>query len=151
MPAHHQTQTSRYTTCQLFDLVADVERYPDFLPWCRAARVLARSEGEMEAELVITFSHMTERYTSRVLLHRPVEENGEGSIDVTMIRGPFTHLTNRWRFTPHGDGSEIDFTLDFQFRSRILEKLIGHLFAKATAKMVDAFKQRADALYAGGA
>lgn len=145
MPVHSEQQLSPYTTQQLFDLVADIERYPEFLPWCRAARVLERKEGELLGELVIVFAHMTERYTSRVVLNRPVTSNDAGAIDVTMVKGPFEHLVNRWRFTPQpGGGTQIDFFLDFKFRSRILEKLIGSLFSKATAKMVSAFRERAD-------
>jgi coenzyme Q-binding protein COQ10 len=150
MPAHSEQQISPYTTRQLFDLVADIECYPEFLPWCRAARILERKEGENElmAELVISFSHMTESYVSRVLLTPPATEAEAGAIDVTMIKGPFEHLVNRWRFTPRaGGGADIDFFLDFKFRSRMLEKLIGSLFGKATAKMVGAFRTRADALY----
>ena len=147
MPSHSETQLSPYNTQQLFDLVADIERYPEFLPWCRAARVLERREGELLGELVISFSHMTESYVSRVQLQRPSAPDQPGVIDVTMVRGPFEYLTNHWRFTPAEGGSEIDFKVDFKFRSRILEKLIGALFGKATAKMVGAFKQRAEALY----
>jgi coenzyme Q-binding protein COQ10 len=147
MPSHAEQKHSPYNTQQLFDLVADVERYPDFLPWCRAARILERGEGYMLAELVISFSHLTERYTSRVTLSRPVLPQQEGAIDVTMVKGPFEHLVNRWRFAPAASGTQIDFFLDFKFRSRLLEKLIGSLFAKATAKMVGAFNDRADALY----
>jgi coenzyme Q-binding protein COQ10 len=130
--------------------VADIERYPEFLPWCRAARILERKENELMAELVISFSHMTESYTSRVVLTPPAADADTGAIDVTMVKGPFEHLVNRWRFTPRaGGGADIDFFLDFKFRSRMLEKLIGSLFGKATAKMVGAFRARADALYAG--
>lgn len=142
MPAHTERQLSPYSPQQLFDLVADIERYPEFLPWCRAARVLERKEGELLGELVISFGHLSERYTSRVVLQRP------GAIDVTMVKGPFEYLVNRWRFTPlEEQGTQIDFFLDFKFRSRLLEKLIGGLFGKATAKMVGAFRQRAEALY----
>ena len=142
MPGHTEMQLLPYRPEQLFDLVADVEKYPEFLPWCRAARVFDRKEGEFMGELVISFAHLTESYVSRVVLqpHR--------AIDVTMVRGPFLHLTNRWRFTPVGEGTQVEFFLDFQFRSRLLEKIIGPLFAKATARMVSAFKARADALYA---
>jgi coenzyme Q-binding protein COQ10 len=142
MPSHQEQQLSPYTPEQLFALVADIEQYPQFLPWCRAARVLERREGEFLGELVISFAHFTESYVSRVVLTPP------HAIDVVMVRGPFTHLTNAWRFTPLPQGgTRIDFALDFQFRSRLLEKLIGSLFAKATARMVHAFSARADALY----
>lgn len=141
MPTHTEQQLSPYTPEQIFDLVADVERYPEFLPWCRAGRVLERGEGWMLAELVISFAHLTERYTSRVTLQRP------DAIDVVMVKGPFSCLENRWRFAPEGRGTRIDFFLDFAFRSKLLEKLIGGLFGKAAEKMVEAFKTRADQLY----
>jgi coenzyme Q-binding protein COQ10 len=147
MPTHTEQQTLPYTTEQLFDLVAGIERYPEFLPWCRAARIIEKREGGMLAELVISFAHMTERYTSQVTLVRPATANAPGAIDVTMVEGPFDHLVNRWQFTPLENGSRIDFFLDFKFRSRLLEALMGSLFAKATARMVTAFKQRAEALY----
>lgn len=148
MPKHTEQQFSPYTPQQLFEMVADIEKYPEFLPWCRAARILERGENEFFGELVISFSHMTEQYTSRVTL-MPPQDNLAGTIDVTMVKGPFEHLTNHWKFTPTENGTRIDFSLDFKFRSRILEKLIGPLFGKATAKMVTAFKKRATDLYGG--
>ncbi len=154
MPAHAEQQIMPYTTQQLFDLVADIERYPDFLPWCRAARIIERGEDELLGELVIAFHHLSENYTSRVTMKRPATSDEAGAIDVVMVKGPFEYLVNRWRFTPTvtkdgKEGSEIDFFLDFKFRSHILEKIMGGLFGKATAKMVSAFKTRADAMYAG--
>ncbi len=147
MPTHNDSQTSPYSSEQLYKLVADVEHYPEFLPWCRAARILERNQQGMMAELVISFNHLTERYTSRVEL-TPPENGGMGAIDVTMTKGPFEHLVNRWRFMPlPSGGTQIDFYLDFKFRSRLLEKLIGTVFSKAAEKMVGAFKQRADELY----
>lgn len=149
MPSHAEQQILPYNTQQLFDLVIDIERYPDFLPWCRAARVIERNGDELLAELVIAFHHLSENYTSRVTMKRPVSPDEAGSIDVVMVKGPFEYLVNRWRFTPLAGkgGSEIDFFLDFKFRSRILEKIMGGLFTKATSKMVSAFKGRAEAMY----
>jgi coenzyme Q-binding protein COQ10 len=141
MLSHRETQFSPYSPEQLFDLVADIEKYPQFLPWCRAARVIERKEGEMLAELIISFMHLTERYTSRVVLNRP------HSIDVNMTEGPFEHLVNQWRFKPKDGGTEIEFFIDFKFRSRILEKMIGPLFSKATDKMTTAFQARARQIY----
>ena len=142
MPRHTEQQHSPYTPEQLFALVADVEKYPQFLPWCRAARILDRGEKEFLAELIISFAHHRESYTSRVSLDYPNE------IHVEMARGPFEHLSNHWRFMPKEEGgTTIDFMLDFKFRSKILEKLIGSLFGKAVQKMVTAFKARADELY----
>jgi coenzyme Q-binding protein COQ10 len=148
MPTHTEIQLSPYTQQQLFDMVADVEHYPEFLPWCRAARVLERKDGEMLAELMISFAHMTERYTSRVKLARPIQPGDIGAIDVELVSGPFEHLTNRWIFKPlENGGTRIEFFLDFKFHSRLLEKMIGGLFEKATMKMVGAFDARAKALY----
>jgi len=147
MPSHSEQQILPYSSQQLFDLVADVERYPEFLPWCRAARVIERGEHELVAELVIAFHHLTESYSSRVLLKRPSTGYDPGAIDVTMIKGPFDFLINRWRFLPKENGCEIDFFLDFAFRSRLLDKMIGGVFSKATSKMVAAFRERADVLY----
>ncbi len=143
MPAHSDRQISPYTPEQLYALVADVERYPEFLPWCRAARILERAEGEFLAELAIHFKGLTERYTSRVVLSPPYK------VEATLVRGPFSHLTNRWQFTalPQG-GTEIDFFLDFAFRSKLLEAMLGGMFARAQSKMIEAFRARADALYA---
>lgn len=142
MPAHTETQILPYTPEQLFALVADVARYPEFLPWCKAARILEKGERDMLAELVISYHHLSESYTSRVTL-APYS-----AIDVVMVKGPFEYLTNSWRFTPENGGTRIDFDLDFQFRSKMLERLMGGFFTKATAKMMDAFKARAAALYA---
>lgn len=144
MPQHSEQQFSPYTPEQLFTLVADVAKYPEFLPWCRAARVSERTETSFLGELIISFAHMSESYTSRVTLTPHTQ------VDVVMVKGPFEYLTNRWHFTPTECGTRIDFSLDFQFRSKMLEKLIGGLFSKATAKMVSAFKERADALYGKG-
>lgn len=147
MPTHKETQTLPYSTSQLFDLVADVERYPDFLPWCRAARILSRKPDSMQAELLISFKHLTERYTSDVRL-QPPSDREPGCITVHMTEGPFEHLENRWEFTPViGDGTTIEFFIDFKFRSRLLEMMIGSVFNTATQKMVSAFRKRADALY----
>lgn len=163
MPTHHDTQHSPYTTRQLFDMVADVPRYPEFLPWCRAARVLERGAAPGEAdgspqsgdgwflgELVISFKGLTESYISRVTL-TPPEGEGRAHVDVRMVSGPFTHLVNEWEFTPEAGGTRIDFRLDFSFRSKLLERMMGGLFTKAQAKMAEAFKKRADTLYGGPA
>jgi len=141
MPSHSEQQFLPYTCEQLFALVADIERYPQFLPWCRAARIVERGEKEFLGELVISFAHMSESYVSRVTLSAPE------AIDVTMVKGPFEYLVNRWKFTPKPGGCEIDFFIDFKFRSRLLDKMIGPLFSRATDKMVAAFRTRADALY----
>jgi len=146
---HHysDTQQQPYSTRQLFDLVMDIERYPAFLPWCRAARILERGENRLRAELIISFKHITESYVSEVTFRRPENDQEEGFIDVSLVHGPFEHLNNHWNFIPKDGGAEITLKLSFQFRSRLLDSLIGALFGKASAKMVAAFAARADALY----
>lgn len=151
MPAHSERKILPYTPRQLYDMVIDIERYPDFLPWCRAARTWERKGDEFLGELVISFHHMSESYTSRVT-GTPPQAGAPGAIDVTMVKGPFDYLVNRWRFTRYampdgGEGCEVDFFLDFKFRSRLLDKMLGGLFGKATAKMVAAFTDRARQLY----
>lgn len=147
MKHYHDTQRSTYAPRQLYDLVLDIEKYPEFLPWCRAARILSREEGTLLGELVISFRHITESYVSEVTF-TPPEESSEGRIDVKLVRGPFRHLENHWQFIPMQDGgTEIKLSLAFQFRTRLLDSLIGLLFGKATLKMAHAFKQRADELY----
>lgn len=146
---HKDVQFSPYSPRQLFNLVADVPRYPEFLPWCRAARILEReSDTVFHAELVIAYKSFSERYTSRVEL---VPGEGEGdihAIHVVMTEGPFHHLTNEWVFTETPpQGTRIDFTLDFQFRNALLGSLLGRFFGAAAGRMAEAFKKRADELY----
>lgn len=145
MPAHSEIRHSPYSPRQIYDLVLAVERYPEFIPWCRAARIMERNGPQFLAELVISFRHLTERYTSHVSGHT---EGDAPEIHVSLVSGPFEYLTNHWRFIATADGgTDIHFHVDFRFRSRILEKLIGSLFARATEKMTQAFLDRADALY----
>lgn len=141
MPLHREQIVLPYTQHQLFSLVADVARYPEFLPWCSAARILERGQEEFLAELAISYKHLSESYTSRVRLIP------EEAIDVVMVKGPFEHLTNSWRFCRAEGGTRIDFELDFAFRSKLLERMLGGFFTRATEKMVGAFTERAEALY----
>lgn len=143
MPRVDVTEYSPFSPTQLYTLVMDIERYPEFLPWCKAARILAQHPDYNEAELMISFKHIRESYVSRV-----EGDTSDHRIHVTMLRGPFHHLTNDWRFEAHPDGGcTIHFHLDFAFKNIFLEKIIGTLFHKATQKMVTAFKERAVALY----
>lgn len=142
MPTHAEQRTLPYSPDQLFRLVADIERYPEFLPWCIGARIKSRKEDALIADLVIGFKMFRERYTSRVLL-----DEERKVIDVQYLEGPFKHLTNHWKFLEHPDGCTIDFYVDFEFRSRILQKAIQPLFNEAVRRMVGAFETRAQALY----
>jgi coenzyme Q-binding protein COQ10 len=142
MPTHAEQRILPYTQEQLFALVADVERYPDFLPWCVASRIRRRDGDVFFADLVIGFKMVRERFTSKVTLSRP------DRVDVTYTEGPFHHLNNHWVFRPLPDGNtEIDFYVDFEFRSKLLQTLIGALFNEAVKMMVSAFEKRARQLY----
>jgi coenzyme Q-binding protein COQ10 len=142
MTTHAERRLLPYSQQQLFDLVADVGRYPEFLPWCVAARVKGRSGDVLTADLVIGFKMVRERFTSRVTLHAP------DRIDVTYTEGPFKYLNNHWIFEPAADGGTvIDFYVDFEFRSKVLQTLIGALFNEAVGLMVAAFEKRARQLY----
>jgi len=142
MPTHAEKRVLGYSAEQLFDMVADVDRYPEFLPWCLAARVTRRQGNVLYADLVIGFKMVRERFSSRVTLDRP------SLLKVEYIRGPMRYLNNHWYFTSRPDGScLIDFYVDFEFRSALLQRLIGVLFNEAVRRMVDAFEARARALY----
>lgn len=141
MPSYTEQRILPYTPDQLYELVADIEAYPSFLPWCLAARIRKRDGNLVLADLVIGFKMIRERYTSRVTL-TPGRQ-----IDVAYVDGPMKHLTNRWRFQPHPGGCQIDFFVDFEFRSRVLQTLIGAVFHEAFRRMVGAFETRARALY----
>jgi coenzyme Q-binding protein COQ10 len=141
MPTHAEHQTVAYRPEQLFDLVADVGRYPEFLPWCVGARVRSRTETELVADLTIGFGPFRESFTSRVSLDRP------GEIRVRYQDGPFRYLNNNWRFSPDPRGCKVAFFVDFEFRSRLLQAAIGVVFNEAVRRMVNAFLRRARTIY----
>jgi coenzyme Q-binding protein COQ10 len=126
----------------MYDLVADVGRYGEFLPWVSGVRVRSDGEAEMIADLLVGFKAIKEKFTSRVRKERP------RSIRVDYLDGPMKYLHNEWTFRDLPDGGcEIDFMVDFQFKSRVFEALAGQVFDRALTKMTDAFESRADALY----
>lgn len=144
MPRHAERRRLPYSPEQMFALVADVERYPEFLPWCEGLKVRSRlQEGrELVADMTIGFKPFRETFTSRVTLEKPRR------IDVKYEHGPFKYLKNRWIFEPDGEGRcLVDFEVDFQFRSRLLELAIGPVFGEATHRMVSAFERRARVLH----
>ena len=145
MPTHAEHRLLPYTPEQLFDLVADVERYSEFLPWCLAARIRERRGNVITADLLIGFKMVRERFTSRVVLSRP------DRIDVSYSEGPFKYLNNHWLFLPQSDGQcLIDFYVDFEFRSKMLQKIIEMFFNEAVKRMVGAYEARAHQLYGPG-
>ena len=142
MPRHSESKHLPYTPDQLFDLVADVERYDEFLPWVVAVRVRSSAETQTVADLVVGFSAFKERFTSRVTKDRPRR------IVVDYIDGPLKYLKNEWRFEPAADGgTDLHFSVDFAFKSRLFENLAGAMFDRALRRMTGAFEQRAAALY----
>jgi coenzyme Q-binding protein COQ10 len=142
MPRHTETRTICYSPEQMFDLVADVKSYADFLPWVAAVRIRSDSETLMVADLVVGFSAIKETFASRVEKLRPTD------IKTDYIEGPLKYLVNRWKFKPDGNGgTEIDFCVDFAFKSRIFEALAGQMFDRALRRMIGAFEERAHQLY----
>ena len=143
MPRHTETRRLPYTPEQLFDLVADVGSYAEFLPWVAAVRVRSDSATEMVADLVVGFKALREKFTSRVVKRRPHE------IHVDYVECTLKYLRNDWKFTPDGEGGTlVDFCVDFAFRNRLFEALAGQMFDAALRKMIGAFEGRAAALYA---
>jgi len=147
MPSHHETKVLPYRADQMFALVADVARYPEFLPWTSAARIRSRHpvDGgeEVLADLVISFKVFRERFGSRVTLLP-----GENRILTEYLDGPFKHLKSVWSFTDRPDnGCTVDFQVDFEFRNAILAGIIGFVFNEAMTRVVRAFETRAAALY----
>jgi coenzyme Q-binding protein COQ10 len=146
MPRHTESRNLPWTPEQLFDLVADVGRYQEFLPWVAATRVRSDSETLMVADLVVGFKSLKETFASRVEKQRPT------SIRTEYIEGPLKYLKNSWAFHPDGQGgSKVDFCVDFAFKNRIFETLAGQMFDRALRRMIGAFEDRARELYGPGA
>lgn len=146
MPTHSETRPLPYSAQQMYDLVADVEKYPEFIPWCAAARIRSVTpQGDSEvmaADLVISFKVFREKFGSRVVL-RP----GERRIETDYLDGPFRHMHSTWGFRDTETGCEVDFHVDFEFRNAILQSVIGVVFNDAMLRIVRAFERRAQALY----
>ena len=142
---HRETRLVPYTDELMYRVVADVEQYPKFLPWVAALRVLSRTrigDGEtVTAEMAVGYGALREKYTSRVILD-PITR----TIDVAQTNGPFKQLENHWRFTPEGAGCRVEFSIVYEFKSRILNAVAGAAFGKVYVKMADAFEARAKAL-----
>jgi coenzyme Q-binding protein COQ10 len=145
MPHHHERRSLPHSAEQMYDLVADVSRYPEFLPWVSAIRIRKDTESEMLADMIVGFKSLRETFSSRVV------KIPKTSIIVDYLDGPMKHLHNAWSFEDlEGGGSIVDFTVDFSFRNRVFEALAGQFFASALRKMTAAFIERADELYGVG-
>jgi coenzyme Q-binding protein COQ10 len=148
MPQFETHRPVPHSPDQMFDLVADVERYPEFLPLCNALAVRSRKERDgktlLVADMTVGYKAIRETFTTQVLLNK-----AERAIDVKYIDGPFKYLDNRWRFQPaENGGSVIDFFIDYEFKSRILGALMGSMFDRAFRMFTDAFETRANKIYA---
>ncbi|MGE4351599.1 MAG: type II toxin-antitoxin system RatA family toxin [Bdellovibrionales bacterium] len=142
MPHHFEKRTVPYSCEQMYNLVADVERYPDFLPWCQKATVIRHGEDQMKAILAVGHKSFHETFTSLVSLTPP------SGITVEYGGGPLKHLNTRWTFTPlEGNRCEITFDLSFSFKSFLLSAMMDLFFDKAFRRMVSAFEERAQELY----
>lgn len=145
---HHVSKLLPYTPDQLFGLVGDVTRYPEFVPWITALRTWnARDLGEgvdlLDAEASVGFSFLKERFATRVRRDAPNRQ-----IDVHLLSGPFRKLVNRWRFVDAGEaGTRVEFDIDFEFKSRLLEGLLKANFHHAVEKLMGCFEARAASLY----
>jgi coenzyme Q-binding protein COQ10 len=136
------THSLPYTPEQLYDLVADIEKYPEFLPWCGAVRILSQSETELLADLSVGYKFFRETFRSRVHL------TPKTRIDVEYINGPFHYLNNHWVFKKRADsGTDIDFFIDFEFKSKLFQSATQMVFEAAFDRMLDAFEARAKKVY----
>ena len=146
MPVHSETRKLPYSADQMYDLVADISAYPQFLPWCSAARIRSRSiQGEcetVEADLVISFKVFRESFASRVELWNMAKK-----IDTQYLEGPFKHMKSSWEFVDTPSGCDVCFFVDFEFKNAILRSIIGVVFNEAMQRIVRAFESRAEMLY----
>lgn len=144
MPRHQESRILPYSAEQIYAMVSDVERYPEFLPWVVALRIKSESENEMLADMIVGFKGLRESFSCRVIKKRPYE------VKVSYIDGPMKHLDNEWHFEDVAGGCRVDFMVDFSFRNMMFEMLAGQFFEKAFRKMTAAFEARAAELYAAG-
>ena len=146
MPTHKETRNLPYTANQMYDLVADVVNYPEFLPWCAASRIkTVSSDGPrdiMTVDLIISFKVFRERFTSKVVLH------SDGLfVDTEYLDGPFKYMKSTWQFVDVEGGCTVEFFVDFEFKNAILQRVIGLVFNEAMQRIVRAFEARASILY----
>ena len=142
MPAHTETRIVPYTSEQLFDLVMDIEKYPEFLPWCIDAKINKVSKNNLDADITIGYKFFRENFSSRVHFVKNKE------IDIEYIKGPMQHLHNKWKFKDLKNGEcEVEFFVDFSFKTRFFESVIEQFFDRVLVKMINSFEERASDLY----
>lgn len=149
MPTHREHKILPYTPQQMYDLVLDIESYPEFLPWCAGARIWERKKDYMMADVLVGYKMLREKFTSKVYFKPPAFAGaGSSEIQVEYLNGPLRHLHNGWIFLPEKPGQcLVDFTIDFEFHNKFLQGVIEGFFDKALKKMIDAFEARAHQLY----
>jgi coenzyme Q-binding protein COQ10 len=141
MPRHEEQATLAYSAEELFAVVANIKDYPSFVPWCSGARILQEDLQQIIADLVIGFGPFQETFRSEVTLDRPRQ------VKVQALEGPLEHLNNTWTFTPIGDRTHVDFIIDFQFKSHLLDHVANEMFYQAATRMMSAFGSRAHLLH----
>lgn len=145
MTIHSIEKILPFTEQQLYDLVADIESYPKFIPWCEGARILEKRGDVVLADLIIHFKGVNGKYTSRVIF-----DKNQYEISVELAQGPFHHLYQGWKFTKKPQGTLVEFDIDFKLRSFVLDKIMNMVFDDACMQMMDAFEKRAGELYGRG-
>lgn len=147
MPNFTESKILPYSAPDIFNLVMDIEKYPEFIPWCKSAKIVEKiSENNLQADLLISFKGIMQKYRSDVTYFQ--DENGVFFVKAVAIEGPFKKLENMWKISENGENScKIEFFIDFSFNSLFLQKMIGLIFEKATKKMVLSFENRAKELY----
>ena len=141
MPEYKQAKIISSGIQSIYDLVIDIESYPDFLPWCAHTRILEKSNDKIISEMVVSFSGITEKYTTKVTT-QPVKK-GCAKVEINMISGPFKFLNSSWELHNKSHNTTlVEFQINFAFKSMLLEKLIGKVFSKACNKILHAFEER---------
>jgi len=146
MPSYNHCNESKFSIEQLYQLIIDVEKYPEFLPWCSAARVIEESDHMILADVIISFKAFTEHYRSQVELIPP--SSGKAQVNTSFVSGPFKYLNSHWKLkTLRNGNTNVEFFIDFEFKSALLQKIIGLMFSKACQKMIASFEARAEDLF----
>ena len=143
MHSFKETRVISYEASLINEIIIDIEKYPEFLPWCKKARIIEKNNDFLTAELFVKFKGFTESYVSKVITS---SENDNYYIEVVAISGPFELLKNIWSIKQLDNGAKVDFYIDFAFKSRILDLVMGMVFSVATEKMIGAFEDRVDKL-----
>ena len=142
MKKHHEKRFVDHSPKQMFDLVSNVKKYPDFLPWCLGSRILNNDGDVLIADLIIGFQIYREKFRSKVVLNK-----NKNIIEVFYEDGPFKHLSNKWEFKKFNKGCEINFYLEFEFKNIFFQTIMEKLFSEAVKRMVEAFEKRAENVY----